>query len=102
MASVIMRHTDVDQNDVFSDFDDLFKVDEQSVFSATPRFAVGGDDAQPFIFGIAQHDVAHFAQLFAVLGVDDFFGAQRRKRDFHNFTSLLILYANRQRKGAKI
>ena len=66
---------DVDQDNVFADFDDMSKINKQAVLFRVPAFAVGRNDAHPPIFGVAKHHVANFAKLSAVLRVYYFFSA---------------------------
>ena len=83
-AALFSGKSDVDENDVLADLDDIFQIDKQFVFLKTEAAVARYDNAQPFVFGIAQRDIADPSEFSSVECVDDLFRSKFRKTQFHN------------------
>lgn len=87
------RHIEVDQNDIISDFYDIFHIDKLFVLPKSEALPARSHDSYQSIFGITKHQIAHFAQAPAVGRVDDFFRAKFRKAHFHTqFLRIFCFY----------
>jgi hypothetical protein len=93
------RKSNVDQNNVVTNFDDIFQFNEKIRPLGRESSLTGHDETENLVFWIAEYYIANLAQFPAIRRIDDFFRTKLGKTHFHTAISFFAKNERRYSQG---